>query len=158
MHAYDLSRRGFIKLTMAGLGGAALAAALPAWAIAQEDDPTDINFVADPDNPTELEKQHLINIRLPLIAEDGANVPVVISMENHPMEPDHYIRSMRMFNFNDPIVSKGLYVFTPLLGMAYLATQLRMDGGDTRLFVVCECTQHGRWAAAETLKVSLGGC
>lgn len=91
------------------------------------------------------------------IAEDGSNVPIVVSMD-HPMEPDHYISSIHIVNFKDPIVSKGIYRFTPASGQAYIGTQIRMDGGDSEIFVIAECTKHGRWVASRTLKVSLGGC
>jgi len=154
-----LRRREFMKLAAAGIGG------LTAWslgmrpAFAQESGPYEhFNSVVDPENPTELEKEHLINIRIPKIAEDGANVPVIISLENHPMEPDHYIKYIHIYSFNDPVVSKGVFHFTPANGMAYISTQVRMDGGDPTLFVVCECSQHDRWVASQQLKVSLGGC
>ena len=111
----------------------------------------------DPNNPTDLEKQHLINIRLPVIAEDGANVPIIVSIV-HPMEPDLFIKYIRILNFNDPVVNKGIFSFTPANGQAYISTQIRMDGGDPDVFVACECNQHGKWYASKKLKVSLGGC
>lgn len=153
-----VTRRRFLRISLIGLGGAALSAlGWPGRALA--DDPaSSFNFVKNPDAPTELEAEHLMNIRLPLIAEDGANVPVIISLENHPMEPDHYIKSIQIVGFNDPIVSKGVYHLSPANGQAYLSTQMRMDGGDTEVYVIAECSQHGKWVASQALKVSLGGC
>ena len=152
------SRRVFLKVSALSIGSIALASALPAFVLAQNNLETPFNFVQDPDNPTELEAEHLITIRLPVIAEDGSNIPLIASMENHPMEPDHYIKNFKIYGFTDPIVSKGLFEFSPANGQAYISTQVRMDGGDANLFVVGECTQHGLWAAHATLKVSLGGC
>jgi sulfur-oxidizing protein SoxY len=106
---------------------------------------------------TALEKEHLITIRLPTIAEDGANVPIVVSMA-HPMEPDHYIKSLQILNFRDPVVNKGIYHFSPANGEAYISTQIRMDGGDAEIFVIAECSKHGKWVSSKKLKVSLGGC
>lgn len=154
----EYSRRVFLKVTALGIGGAGLSMALPRFVLAQPESDSPFNFVQDLENPTELEAEHIINIRLPVIAEDGSNVPVIASMENHPMEPDHYIKKFQIYNFTDPIVSKGLYTFSPANGQAYISTQVRMDGGDANLYVVGECTQHGLWAAHATLKVSLGGC
>ena len=116
------------------------------------------NFVEDSNDPNELEYEHIINIRVPIIAEDGANVPIVIAVENHPMEPDHYVKSIQILSFNDPIVGKGLYEFSPGNGIAYIANQMRMDGGDTQVIAIAECTKHGKWVASENVKVSLGGC
>ena len=144
-------------LRMAALGIAGLATGL-----VTQDGHTEerghFNFVKDALNPTELEREHLINIRLPIIAEDGANVPIVVSLENHPMDPDHFVKSIYIVSFNDPIVGKGLYDFSPSNGVAYIANQMRMDGGDTTIFVVAECNQHGKWVASKKVKVSLGGC
>ena len=152
----DFSRRKFLKLTAITLGASTGGFVLPQFALAQDDAP--FNYVQDPENPTDLEAEHLINIRLPIIAEDGANVPIVASLENHPMEEDHYIKTIRIYSFTDPVVSKGRFTFSPANGMAYISTQARMDGGDANVFVVAECTKHGLWAANATLKVSLGGC
>jgi len=154
-----VTRREFLKVAAAGFGVAVASFSWPFRTLAQEVQPDEtlFNFVKDPDNPTPLEAEHLITVRLPLIAEDGANIPIIISM-NHPMEPDHYIKSFQMVNFQDPIVSKGIYHLTPANGEAYLGSQMRMDGGDTQLFVIAECNQHGKWVMPATLKVSLGGC
>jgi sulfur-oxidizing protein SoxY len=153
-----LGRRRLLRL----VGGAAAAAVAsvvggPAmWALARDYPLRFFKEATDPSDP--LHKEHAITIRLPIIAEDGANVPVVVSMEAHPMEPGHYIKSVQVLNFNDPVVSKGLYHLTPANGQAYLSTQIRMDGGDVEVFAICECSVHGKWAASKKLKVSLGGC
>lgn len=114
--------------------------------------------VNNPQSATGAEKQHLIELRVPVIAEDGANVPVVVTMPNHPMDPDHYIKSIQLLNFNDPVINKGVYNLTAANGQAYVSTQIRSDGGDSEVFAICECTQHGKWVASKKLKVSLGGC
>ena len=155
VHSGMMTRRTLLR--MAALGVAGMTAGLIVRpGIAEER--SHFNFVGDANNPTDLEHEHLINVRLPIIAEDGANVPIIVSLQNHPMEDDHFIRSIYIVSFNDPIVGKGLYEFSPANGMAYIANQMRMDGGDTKIFVVAECTQHGKWVASEEVKVSLGGC
>lgn len=152
-------RREFLKLSVAGLGVAALSATKLWRVFAQTpEDDTPFQMVKDPENPTDLERDHIIAIRLPVIAEDGSNVPIVVSMENHPMEPDHYIKSLHILNFNDPIVNKGFFEYSPANGMAHISTQLRMDGGDANVWVIGECSQHGKWVQNGTLKISLGGC
>ncbi len=156
--ANELTRRGFLKLVAALSFGGAITALLPRQLAA--DVPTNLEFfnaVKDAKNPTPLEKEHAIDIRLPIIAEDGANVPVIVSM-NHPMDADHHIKSIQIANFADPIVSKGMYHLTPANGQAYISTQIRMDGGDAEVFAICECNKHGKWVASRKLKVSLGGC
>ncbi len=154
-----MTRREFLRTVSAvGLGGCAVSVLGLAEAGRASTHPLQyFKAVRDGGSLTALEKEHRIEIRLPAIAEDGANVPVVISMD-HPMEPDHYIRAVQIYNFRDPVVNKGVYHFTPASGQAYISTQIRMDGGDAELFVVAECSRHGKWVASRKLKVSLGGC
>ncbi len=155
-----VTRRHFLHTSALGVAAAAayaLGLPVPVLGAAQRT----LQFhqmVKDSKNPTNLEKEHLINIRLPLIAEDGSNVPIVVSMDHHPMQPDHYIKSIQILNFNDPVVNKGVFRFSPAIGQPYISTQIRMDGGDVEVFVVAECSKHGKWVASRKLKVSLGGC
>ncbi|MDR5695743.1 MAG: thiosulfate oxidation carrier protein SoxY [Armatimonadota bacterium] len=153
------TRREFLKAaSVLGLGSTVLSAlGLADLAFASTHPLQYFKAVRDTKSLTALEKEHLINIRLPAIAEDGANVPIVVSM-GHPMERDHYIKSIQILNFRDPVVNKGIYYFTPANGEAYISTQIRMDGGDAEIFVIAECSKHGKWIASKKLKVSLGGC
>jgi predicted secreted protein len=154
-----VTRRVFLRrVTAAGFSGAAaIALAKPWWSVfAQDSAAPEFHFADDTSDP--LAEEHAINIRLPLIAEDGSNVPIVITLENHPMEAGHFIENIQMVNFRDPVVSKGVYHLSPANGQAYLSTQLRLDGGDAEIFVIAECTQHGKWVSSSPLKVSLGGC
>ncbi|MBI4770584.1 MAG: hypothetical protein HY784_09310 [Chloroflexi bacterium] len=159
MNNIHLTRRAFLRAAAASAGGLILAG-VPGRLFADTCEAPNCTFntVKDPAAPTDLEKEHLINIRLPVIAEDGSNVPIVITMAHHPMQPDHYIKTLQIVNFNDPVVSKGLYHLSPANGQAHFSTQMRMDGGDVRVFVIAECSQHGKWVASKELKVSLGGC
>ncbi len=156
-----MSRRRFLYLALASSASGALAAlfGLDARRLAAQAPAYEFfNVVKDPANPTALEKEHIVDVRLPLIAEDGANVPIVVSLPDHPMTADDYIKSIQIVNFKDPIVSKGIYHFTPANGLAYLSTQIRMDGGDPTVYVIAECSKHGKWVTSKQLKVSLGGC
>ena len=112
---------------------------------------------ADPEQLTDLEKLHLPKVTLPPVVEDGSQAPIVVSMD-HPMEPDHYIKSIQIMNFSDPVVIKGKFYFTPVNGEVYLGTQIRLAGGESTVWVVAECNQHGKWAATKDTKVAAGGC
>ena len=58
---------------------------------------------ADINNLTDIEKLHLPKVTLPPVVEDGNQAPIIVQME-HPMEDDHYIKSIQILNFNDPVV------------------------------------------------------
>lgn len=118
--------------------------------------PSSVRLVEPPGRPG-LEREHLVSVRLPGIADDGANVPIAVEMD-HPMEADHYIKSLAVYAFEDPLVTKGIFFFSPQNGRLSLAFQFRMSAGEHRLFVVVECTRHGKWATSRRLRVSTGGC
>ena len=115
------------------------------------------NKPADLNNLSDFEKLHVPKVTLPPVVEDGNQAPVIVEMD-HPMEKDHYIKSIQILNFNDPVVIKGQCFFTPQSGEAFVSTQIRLAGGESRVWVVCECNQHGRWAVHKDVKVAAGGC
>ena len=73
----------------------------------------------DPDNLTDLEKLHIPKVTIPPVVEDGSQAPIVVEMD-HPMDDDHYIKSVQILNFDDPIVIKGKFYYTPVNGEVYL--------------------------------------
>ena len=122
----------------------------PVWA-------SSFHIPADINNLTEIEKIHVPRVTIPPVVEDGNQAPIVVRVD-HPMEENHYIKSIQILNFNDPIVIKGQCFFTPMSGEAYLGTQIRLAGGESRVWVVSECNQHGKYATYKDVKVAAGGC
>lgn len=102
------------------------------------------------------DREHQITFDVPVIAEDSAGVPMNVSVE-HPMEADHYIRSLEITLDNDPVPRKGTYLFTPLSGRAWVAFPMRSGTGGVMRAVI-ECTRHGRFVATRELRVAEGGC
>ena len=99
---------------------------------------------------------HTPRIELPVLADDPAAVPFRVSLD-HPMEPDHFIRSLEVTLETDPVPRKGKFRFTPANGRAWVAFQFRSGiGGVVR--VVGECTRHGRFVATRDVRVTEGGC
>jgi len=152
----QLSRRRFLHF--ASVGGIAV----PVYAASLATMPRAASgavfqMPVDPGNLSDLEKLHVPKVTLPPVVEDGAQAPIVVEMD-HPMEPDHYIKSIQILNFNDPVVIKGKFYFTPANGEVYLGTQIRLAGGESKVWVIAECNQHGRWAIDKDTKVAAGGC
>ena len=114
-------------------------------------------FPQDLKNLTDAQRMHLPKVTMPPIVEDGSQAPIVVEMD-HPMDPDHYIRSIQIVSFNDPVVNKGQFFFTPANGQVYLGTQIRLDGGESTVWVIAECNQHGLFAISRSVKVAAGGC
>ena len=103
-----------------------------------------------------LERDHRPVIDAPALAEDPSAVPLQVSLR-HPMETDHFIRSIEIWLDNDPVPNKGTFVFTPANGQAAVAFSMRSGTGGL-LKVTAECSRHGRFVATKEIRVTEGGC
>lgn len=106
--------------------------------------------------PALPDREHHPRIEVPALSEDPTAVPVRIWVE-HPMEPDHFVRSLDVRLDRDPVPHKGTFLFSPANGQASVAFQMRSGVGGT-LRVTAECTRHGRFEGRRDLRVSEGGC
>ena len=148
------NRREFLRYAMVGGVAVPLSIGPGILATAQANA---FNFAADPDNLTEMERIHLPKITMPPVVEDGSQASIQIELD-HPMDEDHFITHIQIIGFNDPVQTKGNFYFSPLNGEAFIATQIRLNGGESTVWVVAECNQHGRWASSKGTKVAAGGC
>ena len=99
---------------------------------------------------------HRPKLDLPILAEDPTAVPVRVSVE-HPMERDHYIRSIEVVLPTDPVAHKGMYRFTPGSGQAWVAFKMRSGVGGV-VQATADCTRHGRFVATREVRVAGDGC
>jgi sulfur-oxidizing protein SoxY len=102
------------------------------------------------------EDEHRPIIEAPTLSEDPAAVPLQVSV-NHPMEADHFIRSIEMRLDKDPVPYKGKLLFTPANGRAAVSFQMRSGTGGL-LKVTAECSRHGRFVSTKEIRVAEGGC
>ncbi len=150
----DFTRRKFLNYTIVGGVAIPLCSIIPN---SNEAYGGVFQTAKDLENLTDLEKMHLPKISLPPVVEDGSQASIVCSVD-HPMDEDHYIKSIQIMNFADPVVIKGKFYLTPNNGEAYISTQIRLSGGEGTVWVVSECNQHGKWAAFKNVSVAAGGC
>jgi predicted secreted protein len=148
------SRREFLRYVM--IGGIAVPI-IVSMGLLNTAEAKVFQFAEDPENLTELERLHLPNVSLPPVVEDGSQASIQVQMD-HAMDEDHYIRSIQIVNFTDPVQTKGTFYFSPANGEAFFATQIRLSGGESTVWVVAECNQHGKWATSKYTKVAAGGC
>lgn len=102
------------------------------------------------------EGEHRPLINAPTLSEDPSAVPLQVSV-NHPMEPDHFVRSIEIRLDNDPVPYKGKFFFTPANGQAAVAFQMRSGAGGL-LKALAECSRHGRFVSTKEVRVAEGGC
>ncbi len=151
---HNPTRRDFLRYTT--VGGVAVPL-VSAMGLSNEAHASIFRFPADTAGLSDLQRLHLPNVILPPVVEDGSQAPIVVQMD-HPMDDDHYIKSIQILNFADPVVIKGKFYFTPVNGEVYVGTQIRLNGGEGTVWVVAECNQHGKFAVAKKTKVAAGGC
>ena len=149
----EITRRSLFSKVALG----SVMVAVPSLSMLSEVEAAAFNKAVDINNMTDLEKIHIPKVTLPPVVEDGNQAPVIVEID-HPMDDDHYIKSVQILNFNDPVVIKGQCFFTPQSGQAFVSTQIRLAGGESRVWVVSECNQHGKWAISKDVKVAAGGC
>ena len=161
-----LSRRGFMKI----LGGLGVTAWVPAgfmrygkaWAQAKEPG------VPLPDEKVEETLKRLFGARslvagdgklkleVPLIAEDGGNVPVTVEA-NFPMTPQQYVRNLYLISDKNrrPLLAK--FSFTPEAGKAYVATNVRL-AMTTDVRAIAELNDGSLFMAKREVRVTISGC
>jgi sulfur-oxidizing protein SoxY len=98
----------------------------------------------------------IINLDLPLIAEDGGNVATSVEVKS-PMTPQSYVKAIYVLSDKNPRPLNGKFILTPGSGQAYVATSLRLaDTGDVR--AVAEMQDGALFMVKRTVRVVVAGC
>jgi sulfur-oxidizing protein SoxY len=98
----------------------------------------------------------LITIDMPLIAEDGASVPIAVEVKS-PMTPENHVKAIYILAEKNPRPLNVKIGLTPAAGQAYVATNLRLaDSGPVR--VVAELGDGALWIATRDVRVTVAGC
>jgi sulfur-oxidizing protein SoxY len=98
----------------------------------------------------------VIKLDVPLIAENGAVVPVAVEV-NAPMTPQSYVKHIYVVADKNriPIVARA--VLTPESGQAYMGANIRLgETGDVRAIV--EQSDGTLLQLKREVKVTVGGC
>jgi len=98
----------------------------------------------------------LITIDMPLIAEDGAAVPIAVEVKS-PMTPENHVKAIYILAEKNPRPLNVKITLTPAAGQAYVATNLRLaDSGPVR--AVAEMSDGALWIATREVRVTVAGC
>ena len=97
-----------------------------------------------------------IKLDLPLIAEDGAVVPIKVESDL-PMTANNYVKSIYIITDKNRRPLNARVNFTPDSGRAYFAANLRLgQSGNVR--AIAEMNDGTLYMAMQDVKVTLGGC
>jgi len=98
----------------------------------------------------------LIKLDTPLIAENGAVVPVSVEV-NSPMTPANHVKHLYVVADKNRIPIVARVAFTPEAGQAYMGASIRLgETGDVRAIV--EQSDGTLLQTKREVKVTVGGC
>ena len=98
----------------------------------------------------------LIKLDIPLIAENGAVVPVSVEV-NSPMTATSYVKHVYVVADKNRIPIVTRVAFTPQAGQAYMGANIRLgETGDVRAIV--EQSDGTLLQTKREVKVTVGGC
>lgn len=101
-------------------------------------------------------KMSHVTLQAPIIAENGAVVPIDISADL-PMKDGNYVKKIYVFvdkNFNPYVASTEL---TPASGKAALSLRIKMRK-TSRVRAIAETNRGELYGAIKKVKVTIGGC
>jgi len=97
-----------------------------------------------------------IKIDLPLIAENGAVVPISVEVAS-PQTPQSYVKSIYIISDKNRRPLNARFNLTPATGQAYVGTNLRL-GESTDVRAIAELNDGTLLVAKRDVKVTVGGC
>ncbi len=98
----------------------------------------------------------VIKMDLPLIAENGAVVPVTVEVAA-PQTPQSYVKAIYVIADKNRRPLNAKFTLTPATGQAYVGTNLRL-GESTDVRAVAEMSDGTLVSAKREVKVTVGGC
>ncbi len=147
-----LSRRSLIA--SAGAGGCV---ALAAWLLP-------LRASATPEQAEKLiasfgtgtPKEGKVTLGAPEIAENGASVPITISVDS-PMTDQDYVSSILVVADGNPLPGVARFELSPANGAAKVEIRIRLAQTQT-VTAVAAMNDGSLWKASKTVKVTIGGC
>jgi len=99
---------------------------------------------------------NVIKLTIPLIAENGALVPVAVEVQS-PMSPSDYVKHIYIISDKNRRPMNARFSLTPELGVASIGTNLRL-GETTDVRAIAEMNDGTLLMAKREVKVTVGGC
>lgn len=106
--------------------------------------------------PTPEQKLLMPKLRLPLIAQDGAMVPLTMEVKL-PMTPQKYLKTFYVCDLNNPKYLLGSFSLTPANGRGYISTRIKLLQ-QSYVQVLAEYSDGTVYGGRELVKVTVGGC
>jgi len=123
-----------------------------AWAVTAPDLRAALDDILDGREPVEGG----IDLDVPVIAENGAQVPVTITVES-PMTAEDHVTAIHVVATANPTPGIGSFRLSPHLARAEVFTRVRL-AEEQEILVLAELSDGRVLQAAALIAVSVGGC
>ncbi len=107
-------------------------------------------------HPTKEEKLFIPTVRLPLIAQNGAFVPITMEVRK-PQTDKLYLKTFYIYDLNNPIPRAASFNLTPENGRAFIATRIKLQQ-ESYVQVLAEYSNGEVYGFKKRIKVTVGGC
>lgn len=97
-----------------------------------------------------------VDLTVPEIAENGAVVPVKVTVD-HPMEENNYVKAIHVLAKANGNSRCADVMLTPMNGKGYFATRVKLAKTQDVAALV-ELSDGTFLSAAKSVKVTIGGC
>jgi len=114
---------------------------------------TALNAITDGKTPKKSAKVHL---KTPEIAENGAVVPVTVTVDS-PMTQSDYVKAIHILNGKNSNARCIDVNLTPANGKAMFSTRIKL-GGTQDVTALVELSNGEFLIASQSVKVTIGGC
>ena len=155
-----VTRRAVLgALAMAGAAASGVLGLRPAPAAAQAlgmNEPLDVALKRVFGGRPMKDGAGMIKLDIPLIAENGAVVPVSVEV-NAPMTPQGYVKNIYIVADKNRIPIVTRVALTPASGQAYMGANIRL-GETTDVRAIVEQSDGTLLAVKREVKVTVGGC
>ncbi|HYF40441.1 MAG TPA: thiosulfate oxidation carrier protein SoxY [Gemmatimonadales bacterium] len=97
-----------------------------------------------------------VALDMPLVAEDGRVVPVIIESDL-PMSSQHHVKAVHLIVDHNPDAHLAAFHLTPAIGSVAISTRIKMKR-TTWVRAILETNTGEVWADYARVQVTLNGC
>lgn len=105
---------------------------------------------------TETPQTSGLQIGLPLVADDGASVPLKVTF-NGTLAADEYISGLYVFASQNPRAEVIEFAFSDAIPRIEVSTRIRLSETQT-VYVLAKSNQGNLWLANQDVRVTVSGC
>jgi predicted secreted protein len=155
--ASGLAAAGLLGVGALGPGGRLLAVAQPSWGPGDPEVPNQevARILRTLFGERPIRRGH-VELDMPLSAEDGRVVPVIIESDL-PMTEERHVQAVHLIVDHNPDAHLAAFHLTPAVGSVSISTRIKMKR-TTWVRAILETNTGEVWAGYTRVQVTMNGC